>query len=326
MLIKKLPHILLLFFWVTTCYSQKFESGILIGQVNIDSTWANKIYMSYLPSFKDMYTMSSEMIIAESNVDEKGRFEFNLEFLPEEDKLYRLHIPKKSDSKYSLIIGLNNNYLLFVANKNSEIKLFSDSTAYPFDKLVFEKDTVNKAFHNITTMISRRDSMASGSDYYKRKFITEKAKQDLLEIADTSSHHMVSLYAVFQSNLDDDFTKNKAFYNSYLEKWQTSENEYIKNLRAKVIEGDSAISIILKILSYVLVFIGGLIVGKFFLKPYNKLNKLSVQERKILNELKVGKSNKEISEDFNIGISTVKSHVSSILSKMNVKSRRDLMP
>jgi DNA-binding NarL/FixJ family response regulator len=41
--------------------------------------------------------------------------------------------------------------------------------------------------------------------------------------------------------------------------------------------------------------------------------------------LKKGASNKEISEEFNIGISTVKSHVSSILSKMNAKSRKELM-
>lgn len=323
-MIKKLSQIWFLFFFVTICYSQKSKNGILIGQVNIDSTWANKIYMSYLPSFEDMYTMSSEMIIAESVVDENGRFEFDLEFLPKKDKLYRLHIPKKSDSKYSLIIGLNNNYLLFVANKNSEIKLFSDSTVYPFDKLVFEYDTINKAFHAITNIISRRDSIASVSDYYKRKFINEKAKQDLLEIADTSSHHLVSLYSVFQSDFDD-FAKNKAFYDSYLKKWHTSENEYIKSLRSKVTEDDSSINIMLKIFSYVLVFIGGLIVGKYFLKSYNKLNKLSVQERKVLAMLKKGASNKDISEEFSISISTAKSHVSSILSKMNVKSRKELM-
>ncbi len=41
--------------------------------------------------------------------------------------------------------------------------------------------------------------------------------------------------------------------------------------------------------------------------------------------LQEGKTNKEISEEHNIGVNTVKSHVSSILSKLKLKSRREVM-
>ncbi len=324
-MIKNLIYIIVALFCFALSKAQNTQGGRLEGLVNIDSTWSNKIYLSYLPSFEDMYTMSSEMIIAESDIDKNGNFQIDLELLPKEDKLYRLHIPKKSDSKYSLMIGLKNNYLLLIANKNSVIKLSSASELYPFDHIEFTKDEPNKAFHTVTDLILKRDSISSESDYYKRKFINEKAKQDLLRIADTSSYQLVSLYAVFQSDFDDDFVKNNAFYNSYLEKWEASNNEYIKNLRTKAADSNSQSNILIQILAYFMIFVFGIIFGKFLPWGKRKINKLSVQERKILDELKLGKSNKEISEEFNIGISTVKSHVSSILSKMNVKSRKQLM-
>jgi DNA-binding NarL/FixJ family response regulator len=78
-----------------------------------------------------------------------------------------------------------------------------------------------------------------------------------------------------------------------------------------------SLGIILTILGYV--------IGKYNLFKNNRINNLTVQERKVLDLLKEGATNKEISEEFNIGISTVKSHVSSILTKLKVKSRKEIM-
>ncbi|MCX6223390.1 MAG: helix-turn-helix transcriptional regulator, partial [Bacteroidia bacterium] len=52
---------------------------------------------------------------------------------------------------------------------------------------------------------------------------------------------------------------------------------------------------------------------------------LTVQERKIFSLLKDGRSNKEISEECGISLSTVKSHVNNIYSKLNISSRTDVM-
>ena len=57
----------------------------------------------------------------------------------------------------------------------------------------------------------------------------------------------------------------------------------------------------------------------------SSIAELSVQERKIYKLLEEGLSNKEISEAHNIGVNTVKSHVSSILSKLKMKSRKEIM-
>ena len=52
---------------------------------------------------------------------------------------------------------------------------------------------------------------------------------------------------------------------------------------------------------------------------------LSVQERKVLRLVSGGKSNKEISEELHIEVSTVKSHVSKIYSKLGVRSRKEVI-
>lgn len=52
---------------------------------------------------------------------------------------------------------------------------------------------------------------------------------------------------------------------------------------------------------------------------------LSIWERRIFQMISKEKSNKEISEELHIEVSTVKSHVSSIYSKLGVRSRKELI-
>ena len=52
---------------------------------------------------------------------------------------------------------------------------------------------------------------------------------------------------------------------------------------------------------------------------------LTVQERKIFSLLKEGKSNKEISDECAISLSTVKSHVNNIYSKLQINSRKEAL-
>jgi len=54
-------------------------------------------------------------------------------------------------------------------------------------------------------------------------------------------------------------------------------------------------------------------------------NELTEQEKKVLALLKEAKTNKEISEQLFISVSTVKTHVSHIFKKKSVKNRTKLM-
>ncbi|PID68485.1 MAG: hypothetical protein CR989_05120 [Flavobacteriales bacterium] len=51
---------------------------------------------------------------------------------------------------------------------------------------------------------------------------------------------------------------------------------------------------------------------------------LTVQEKRIYDLLKKGCSNKEIASEFNISVSTVKTHVNNIFKKKKVSSRNEL--
>ena len=52
---------------------------------------------------------------------------------------------------------------------------------------------------------------------------------------------------------------------------------------------------------------------------------LSKQEKRVFDHLKKNKSNKEISSELHIEVSTVKSHVNKIFSKLGVKSRKEIV-
>ena len=71
--------------------------GKICGYLKLDGNWDPSIYLSYIPTFDEMYTISNEHIIAKTEIDSRGYFEFDIGFIPEEDHLFRLHIIKKGD-------------------------------------------------------------------------------------------------------------------------------------------------------------------------------------------------------------------------------------
>lgn len=60
-------------------------------------------------------------------------------------------------------------------------------------------------------------------------------------------------------------------------------------------------------------------------KTKNPFDGLSPQERKVLNAILDGKSNKEIAADFFISVSTVKSHINSVYKKLDMSSRNEIL-
>lgn len=60
-------------------------------------------------------------------------------------------------------------------------------------------------------------------------------------------------------------------------------------------------------------------------KHKNPLSDLTIQERKVFVLLNEGKTNKEIAEECSVSLSTVKSHVSNIFSKLGISSRKEIM-
>jgi DNA-binding CsgD family transcriptional regulator len=264
------------------------------------------------------------MIIGSSPMDSAGRFTINLNSLPTEWCLLRLHVVKKGDPPASLIIGgLDENYCFIVANRYSKIEIHNTLGKPVFQNLTISGAPYLKTMEYITDLSDYPNSIDYEHSLIKKKFIEEVVSEKLKQIADTCENPLVSLYALYQTDFLSDFKKNSTFYKAYLSKWSNDNSPYFKSFRQQFPHSKKPVW------PYVLIFlfISALISGILFVRTRKsgKIKKLSVQERRIFELLQKGATNQEISDECNIELSTVKSHVSSIFSKLNIKSRKEAM-
>lgn len=317
----------IIFFGTQLASGQSKTGGSLSGQLKLDSSWSSTLYLSHIPSFDDRYVMSNEMIISNTNIDNLGYFSFDISFLPEEENLFRLHLCKKGDSPASLIIGgKEENHLFLIASRYASIQLEANTSLPPFKHAKFINSGLNTSFQRITDLVNRADSIISESGAAKRKFIVNKLQKELRSIADSANDPLISLYAVYQSKYETNYTDHIDFYSSYIEKWENNDSNYFKSFKKQLIIPSTNYFPIIQILFALSLIALGFFIGRHGKRKKKKeIEKLSVQERKIFELLKQGATNQEISNQYHIEISTAKSHVSNILSKLNVKSRKDIM-
>ncbi|MCD2259909.1 helix-turn-helix domain-containing protein [Psychroserpens luteolus] len=310
------------------CSSQSEQEHYTIkGSIQLDSTWSKKVYLSLIPSFNKMFTMSNSMIVSVADIDTNGNFKFDTSFLPEKEHLYRVHIAKKNAPPASLIIGgKDENHMFLITKKSSNIYVSKNKSQTPFYLAEIEGDLPNFALSEINKIARFVDSTSVEETYLKREFITKGINEKLRFVADTSSNALVSLYALYKSKYETNYDINKQFYTDYLIKWEGNSSTYFKEFRNSLPlpkEEKSYMNISIGLVC----FLGGIVLSYylFVVRKSNKLRSLSVQERKIFSLIKDGKSNKEISDELNIGLSTVKSHASNIYAKLGIKSRKEIL-
>jgi len=302
----------------------------IIGKLSIDTTvWEPTAYLSFIPDLENMYTISNEMIIDRAEISDSGSFVFDTKYLPEDDVLLRFHISKKGDLPASLIIGgKDENHFFFVANRKSRITIRSSSDSEFTKDIVIQGYSPNQTLLQINKIASFIDTVSFNDPIIKTEFIRSAIFEKLRTIADTCTNPLVALYALYKSKFDRNYPVNQQFYENFLIKWKHQKSEYFNKFREKIpssrTEG-SGLILFIAILSLAIGFLACLIYLKLFKKKQNLIQNLSVQERKIFTLLLEGKSNKEISENLSIGLNTVKTHINNIYSKLDVKSRKDIM-
>jgi DNA-binding CsgD family transcriptional regulator len=276
-----------------------------------------------------MNSISNESIIQRAAIDPNGNFAFDCKTMAPEDHLYRIHFSKKGEPSASLIIGgQEENHLFLFANNHINLGIQIRSGDKLISRVTYSGYTPNKALQEIDQIAGFLDTL----DYYgpavNRDFVRQAVYDKLRVYADTCSNPLISLYALYHSRFESDILKNPAFYQKYLRKWKSQDNEYFRAFRAQIPIKDKP-----GILLFILIGIGIVLAGSgtfFYFRsqkkvPSNSYQSLTVQERKIFSLLKDGRSNKEISEECAISISTVKSHVNNIYAKLNISSRTDVM-
>lgn len=310
--------------------AQAKVSGNLSGTLILDDSWERKIYISLIEGLNNEYKISNSQIVASSVIDKNGNFNIKLDTLPQKWSLLRLHVAKKGITPNSLTIGsINENFMFLIAKRNSEIKIFNTEALPIFRNLRIEGANYMKTFEYIKSLAEYPNSIDYENAMIEKEFIVEAVSEKLKTVADTCSHPLVSLYAIYQADFQSDLKDNKLFYDRYLTKWKTQNDIYF-NAFAQHFSNDTA-KFNSKEKNYVwlwlIAFIALALIVFLIVQNRRKsnINKLSVKEREIFGFLQQGMSNKEIAAECNIEQTTVKSHISSIYSKLKIKSRKEAL-
>jgi DNA-binding CsgD family transcriptional regulator len=299
------------------------------GKIHLDTTiWRPVVYLSLITDLDNMYTMSNAMIIDQVAIDDSGKFSFDTKYFPDGDNLLRIHFSKKNDPPATLNIGgKDENHFFLIANKKSIITI----------KNYFEQDNIrnitvkgyypNDILKQINEIAGYADSTAFINSILKNELIKSAVFEKLRIIADTCSNPLVSLYAVYKGDFEKNYPVNQQFYKNFLTKWKKENSSYFKNFKNKVpIEVSTKNGFIISsVISFIIGFFVCMILKYRRADKKNILQNLSVQERKVYGLLLEGKSNKEMADVLGIELSTVKSHLSSIYSKLNISSRKDIL-
>jgi len=327
-MIKKLSSTLVLLFLVS--FPAFYAQDRIIIDIGIDTTkWAPVAYLSLIPDFNHLNTISNSQIILQSGISKSGYYEFSTEYLPEEEHLYRLHFSKQGDSPASLIIGgRNHNHFFLFARRNSTVKVRVSQGQKLVNNIIYKGYKTNLYIPYLNDRIESVDSIDRMGNNVNREYALETVYNDIKAFADTSSYPLLSLYALYNTDYENDYDLDPGFYRRFLRKWRSDKSLYFKEFR-KSLRGERN-TVWVPILLFIL--LSGIIILIFFLfnnrkkeEKKNPLTELTIQERKTLELMKQGMSNQEIADEFSVSISTVKSHVNSIYSKLGIKSRKEIL-
>jgi DNA-binding CsgD family transcriptional regulator len=312
---------------------------IVEGRILIDETWDSVIYLSAINSLNHLNTASENFIVNFSLIDKDGRFKLTGENLPDQDRLYRLHLVKKGDPISTIIIGgKDENHIHFIMTGDAHITGLAVNNAYLFNEFVFTDGAANTLLAGLLNMIRDRENLQGFPSETNRKYHLDEFHNSLRTFADTCSNSLVSLLALVELDIEQDFSDNSKFYKEFADELKlASPSPYIDEFTAQVafLEFQTRPSprtwlIVMPILVFSgLVFYGYLRrKTKSFpkRKDLDRLEKsLSYREQRIFKLIIDGKSNKEISQLLHIEVSTVKSHVRNIYSKLGIRSRKEAL-
>jgi len=317
-------------FVLVSCISILSARTQITARIDLDTTkWAPVAYLSHIPDFGQLNTISYEFIIENADISPKGIFTFQTNLLPDEEQLYRIHFSKKGDPSSSLIIGgKDHNHIFLLAKKEAKIQLIFKPGKKLINTLDYRGYRPNDALKYVNSMVNLLDSIDYTGGPLNREFFRKAIFQQLREFADSSSYPLASLYAIYQSNFEADFVYNSGYYKKYLRKWSSEKSSYFRLFR-KDLNISPGINpfffVLIAVAVLILIFVSLIIYRRKIYRTKNAITALTIQERKIFQSLKEGKSNKEIADEFTVSLSTVKSHVNNIYSKLGIKSRKEIL-
>lgn len=293
------------------------------GFVNFDgtNTWKPKIYLSQV-SVSSMENNSKAKPMAIADVQKNGFFKFDKKHFSESNKLYRLHVERIK-------------------------KIINDTVAkdvtFMFsgkDKIKFKKG--QQIFGNYSTTNQGDKEWQKLKDFESKLVKQYLSQEDRVNprkgfVKDSLQILMVKLIGVRQLEdkqlLNKDIAENPSYYLDLLGELKessidASEYRFLEKRMAYLtkveVEKELKTSRWLNVILFATVVIFGILIFKIR-RPQVANPQLSKQEKNVKALILQGKSNKEIANELFISLSTVKTHITSIYSKLNVANRQELL-
>lgn len=323
-----------------------------------------KVYLAVINSIDGIYGASSQDIIASADLDSNGNFTLTGNDLPGEPRFYRLYVTSDKRSSVSIYRGSKCNYILLVLDNKSDVTINCGNFCKPFFSYSVGNSPDNEAIIAVQNILTGLDSLSWSQKWdsigsSKKQFLENKRYADLKQFADTSGSMLAAIWAVTEMNIDSHYYNDKSFFNSFAERFRKKANSpvYARQLDEKLqllqYKKESKQShpsgiafIIISILLGCSVFLNiylavrkrkislehlhivkpelPLSVGNKDEQIKSLIEKLTIKEREILKMVNEGLSNKEIAGKLNVEVSTIKSHISSIYQKTDIKNRKEV--
>jgi DNA-binding CsgD family transcriptional regulator len=315
----------------------------------IDNTnWKGDVYLSVIDDYRKISGVYPEQIIAKAIPDSSGYFSFSGNNLPEGNRLYRIHVDNCNEYEQQVnhFSGdcMNSREILFAANNIDTV-----SFPFSFDLEMFCKvESNNEKAHVFLRIDSLKNTMMFDFGSYtseaNRKINSKKWYETLLKFSQETEEPIAELYIysiisdrsskLYHYYLKD--LKNNPYYEELLSRLEREypdtsfTNQFKNELNADryLISHSSGQNIPWWMYGLILILLISIIVNLYYLKKVRKLSgqinsfdKLTTQERKILDLIRQDRSNKEIASEMFVSVSTVKTHINNIYKKLNVSSR-----
>lgn len=322
----------------------------------IQNCWYPRAYLEVIDDITEhgFYSANGRNFIGEADIDSAGNFTLQGDDLPDAPMFYRLYITSRQGLKTAIMGGFHRNYLVLSLNNASDITVTALQICQPYFSYSIEGSDDCIALALLEQQLTHFDSIPlKDATDTRKQFVEERCQQMLFAYADTSVFLMAAFRAIIETDIQQNYGKHHDAYERFAKKFATAypQSVYARQLsemlRIEAFKQEpekpavSVVTIVLVVLLCTSVVLNMWLYGKTqkgktepvvepsfaeddAQKTEALIEQLTIKEREILLLVDQGLSNKEIAERLTVELSTVKTHVSRIYQKLNIKSRKEV--
>ena len=339
---KNIYFSLVLFFYSLQQYGQFKFSG------NVDEEYLNAtVHLSIIEDYKKHSNLDIKNILASCQTDSLGYFIFKGDFLAEKDLMYKIYIDKCAENiqhtKHLLNKCVDYKSIHFIANANDSIHFSLNSLG----QMLCDFSSTRKENTYVKQLDSLQEHLLSGIEKSlnekQRKLIYKNYFTSLKGYSETLQHPLAELYAYNLYANENEFSsefylsdlKNSNYYSKLNDKLHKEYHNKLSDDFNNDLQTDLFKLNKTKPNYWLYLLFIALSTSLFFnfwfwyrkrrkQKTIDYKTVLTKQELKIFTEIQNGLSNKEIADKLFISLSTVKTHINNIYSKLKISSRKEI--